>query len=95
MSAGKFDFSHNVRKPVICKSVNVKTLNVSKSMSSCNVPNQIVLIKNSVSYHTKPLSVGKSDFFRNVSKPIIRDSVVANLSKRARKRYFNDVHILL
>ena len=58
-------------------------------MSSCNVPNQNVLIKNSVSYHTKPLSVGKSDFSRNVSKPIIHDSVVANLSKRARKRSCN------
>ena len=61
VSVGKFDFSHNVRKPVICKSSHVKTLNVSKSIS-CNVPNQNVLIVNSISYHTKPLSVGKSDF---------------------------------
>ena len=58
-------------------------------MSSCNVRNRNVLIVNSISHHTKPLSVGKSDCSRNVSKPVIRESVVVNLSKRARKRSCN------
>ena len=40
-------------------------------MSSCNVRNRNVLIVNSISHHTKPLSVGKSDCSRNVSKPVM------------------------
>ena len=47
----------------------VKPLNVSKSMISYNVRNRHVHIVNSISHHTKPLSVGKSDCSRNVSKP--------------------------
>ena len=39
LSVGKSDCSHNVSKPVICKSSHVKPLKVSKSMSSCNVCN--------------------------------------------------------
>ena len=58
-------------------------------MSSCNVRNRNVHIVNSVSHHTKPFSVGKSDCSRNVSKPVIHKSVVVNLSKRARKQSFN------
>ena len=54
-------------------------------MSSFNVRNQKVLIANSISHHTKLLSVGKSDCSRNVSKPVICESVVVNLSKRACK----------
>ena len=69
-------------------SQHVKPLNVSKSMSFCNVRNRNVHIVNSVSHHTKPFSVGKSDCSRNVSKPVINKSVVVNLSKRARKQSF-------
>ena len=58
-------------------------------MSSCNVCNQNVLIVNIISHHTKPLSVGKSDCSRNVSKPVICESVVMNLSKCACKRSCN------
>ena len=58
-------------------------------MSSCNVRNRNVHIVNSVSHHTKPFSVGKSDCSRNVSKPLIHKSVVANLNKRAHKQSFN------
>ena len=57
-------------------------------MSFCNVRNRNVHIVNSVSHHTKPFSVGKSDCSRNVSKPVIHKSVVVNLSKRARKQSF-------
>ena len=42
LSADKSDCSHNVSKPVICKSLRVKplnVLNVSKCVSSCNVCN--------------------------------------------------------
>ena len=46
-------------------------LNVSKSMSSSNVRNRNVCVVNSISHHTKPLSVGKSDCSCNVSKPVI------------------------
>ena len=67
-------------------SQHVNPLYVSKSISSCNVRNRNVYIVNSISHHTKPLSVGKSDCSRNGSKPVIRDSAVVNLSKRARKR---------
>ena len=55
-------------------------------MSSCNVRNQNIRIVNSFSHHTKSLSVGKSDCSRDVSKPVIHESIVANLSKRPRKR---------
>ena len=58
-------------------------------MSSCNVCNRNVRIVNSISHHTKLLSVGKSDCSRNVSKPVIHESVVVNLSKSACKRCFN------
>ena len=102
MSVRKSDCSRNVSKLVICKSLHVTPLKVSKSMSPYNVRNRNVHIVNSISHHTKPLSVGKSDCSGNVSKPVIRESVVVNLSKRARKRSFNvsnfnfdDVHILL
>ena len=88
-SVGKSDCSRNVSKPVICKSLHVKLLKVSKSMSSCNVRNRNVHIVNTISHHTKPLSVSKSDCSRDVSKPVIRDSVVVNISKSARKRSFN------
>ena len=44
-------------------------------MSSCNVPNQNVHIVNSISHHTKPLSVGKSDCLCNVSKSVIKQIV--------------------
>ena len=44
-------------------------------MSSCNVGNRNVHIVNSISHHTKPLSVGKSDCSRNVSKPVICKSL--------------------
>ena len=47
----------------------VKPLNVSKSMISCNVRNRHVHLVNSISHHTKLLSVGKSDCSPNVSKP--------------------------
>ena len=70
-------------------SQHIKPLNVSKSMRSCNERNRNVQIVNSISHHTKPLRVGKSDCSHNVSKPVIRESVVVNLSKRVRKRYFN------
>ena len=88
-SVAKHDFSHNVNKPVICKSLHVEPLNVSKSMSYCNVRNQNVHIVNCVSHHTKPLSVGKSDCSCNVGKPVICESVVVNLSKCAFKRSFD------
>ena len=82
-----------VSKSNICNasivSQHVKPLNVGKSMSSCNVRNRNVHIVNSISHHTKPLSVGKSDCSRNVSKPVIRESVVVNISNSARKRSFN------
>ena len=58
-------------------------------MSSCNVCNRNVRIVNSNSHHTKLLSVGKSDCSRNVSKPVIHESVVVNISKSACKRCFN------
>ena len=82
-----------VSKSNICNasivSQHVKQLNVSKSMSSCNVRYRNVHIVNSISPHTKPLSVDKSDCSRNVCKPIICESVVVNLSKRALKRSFD------
>ena len=40
-------------------------------MIFCNVHNRNVHIKNSVSHHTKPFSVAKSDCSCNVSKPVI------------------------
>ena len=40
-------------------------------MNSCNVCGRNVHTVNSTSHHTKPLSVGKSDCFCNVSKPVI------------------------
>ena len=89
MSVGKSDCSRNVSKPVICKFLHVRPLNVSKSMSSCNVRIRNVLIVNSISHHTKPLSIGKSDCSRSVSKPVIRESVVVNFSNCARKRSCN------
>ena len=58
-------------------------------MSSCNVRIRNVLIVNSISHHAKPLSVGKSDCSRSVSKPVIRESVVVNFSNCARKRSCN------
>ena len=67
----------------------VKPLNVSKSINSCNVRNQNVHIVNSISNHTKPLSVSKSDCARDVSKPVIRESIVMNISNSACKRSFN------
>ena len=70
-------------------SQHIKPLNVSKSMSSCNERNRNVQIVNSIGHHTKPLHVGKSDCSHNVSKSVIRESVVVNLSKRVRKRSFN------
>ena len=101
-SVSKFVESLTVSKPVcstiVSKSNNynssivsqhVKPLNVSKSMSSCNVRSRNVHIVNSINHHTKPLSIGKSDCSRNVSKPIIREFVVVNLSKRARERSFH------
>ena len=63
-------------------SQHVKPLNVSKSMSSCNVRNRNVHIVNSISHHTKTLSVGKSDCSRD-------ESVVVNVSNSVRKRSFN------
>ena len=39
-------------------------------MNSCNVRNRNVQIVNSISHHTKPLSVGKFDCSCNVSKPV-------------------------
>ena len=68
-----------VRKSNVCNSSivsqQVKPLNVSKSMSSCNVRSRNIHMVNSVSYHTKPLSDGKSDCSRNVSKPVICKSL--------------------
>ena len=58
-------------------------------MSSCNVRNRNVLIVNSISHHSKPLGVGKSDCSRNINKPVIRESAVVSLRKRARKRSCN------
>ena len=89
LSVGKSDCSRNVSKPVICKSLHVKTLKVSKYMSSCNVRSRNVHIVNSISHHTKPLSVGKSGCSRDVSKPVIRESVAVNISNSAHKRSFN------
>ena len=94
--------NHTINKPV-CSTIisksnisnvsnvsqHVKPLNNSKSMSSCNVRNRNVHIVNSVSHLVKPLSTGKSNCSRKVSKPVIRASVVVNLSKRARKQSFN------
>ena len=89
LCVGKSDCSRNVSKPVICKSLHVKPLKVSKSMGSCNAYNRNVHIVNIISHHTKPLSVGKSNCSPIVIKPVIRKSVVVDLSKRARKRSFN------
>ena len=89
LSDGKSDCSRNVSKPVICKSLHAKPLNVSKSTSSCNARNRNVLIVNSFSHHTKPLSVDKSDCSCNVSKPVIHEFVVVNLSKHVRKQSCN------
>ena len=89
LSVGKSNCSCNVTKPVICKSLHVKPLKVSKSMSSCNVRNRNVHIVNSISHHSKQLSVGKSDCSLDVSKPVIREYVVVNISNSARKRSFN------
>ena len=89
LSVGKSDCSSNVSKPVICKSLHVKPIKVSKSMSSSNVHNRNVHIVNSISHHTKPLSVGKSDCSLDVSKPVIRESVVVNISNSTCKRSFN------
>ena len=58
-------------------------------MGFCNVRNRNVQIANSISHHTKLLSVGKSDCSCDVSKPVIRESVVVNISNSARKRSFN------
>ena len=94
--------NHTINKPV-CSTIisksnisnvsnvsqHVKPSNNSKSMSSCNVRNRNVHIVNSVSHHVKPLSTGKSNCSRKVSKPVIRASVVVNLSKRACKQSFN------
>ena len=89
MSVGKSDSSRNVSKSVICKSLHVKPLKVSKSMSSCNVDIRNVHIVNSISHDIKPLSVSKSDCFRDARKPVIRESVVVKISNSARKRSFN------
>ena len=89
LNVGKSDCSCNVGKPVICNSLRVKLLKVSKSMSSSNVRNRNVHVVNSISHHTKPLSVSKSNCSRDVSKPGIRESVVVNISNSARKRSFN------
>ena len=70
-------------------SQNVKPLHVRKSTSSCYVRSLNVHIRNSISHHTKPLSVGKSDCSCDVSKRVVRESVVVNISKRARRRYFH------
>ena len=48
LSVAKSDCSRNVRKPVICKSLQVKPLNVSKSISSCNARSRNFLIVNSI-----------------------------------------------
>ena len=81
--------SHKAYKPVICKSLLVKSLNISKSTSSCNLRKRNLFIINSISHHTKPLSVGKSNCASNINKPVIRESVIANFSKLARKRSCN------
>ena len=67
----------------------MKSINVSKSASSCNLRNRNVFIINSISHHIEPLTVGKSDYSRNVKKPVIRESVIVNFSKSARKRSCN------
>ena len=67
----------------------VQKLKYERLCKATIVRNRNVHIVNSISRHTKPLSVGKSDCSRNVSKPVIRESVVVNLSKRARKRSCN------
>ena len=53
-------------------------------MSSCDVCNQNVRIVNSISCHTKPLNVRKSDCSCNISKPVICKSLYVkplNVSK--------------
>ena len=84
-----------VSKSNICNasiiSQHVNSLYVSKSMSSCNVCNRNVHTITSISHFTKPLSVGKSDCSRNVSKPVICESVVVNLSKHARKQFYTAI----
>ena len=67
----------------------VQKLKYERLCKATIVRNRNVHIVNSISRHTKPLSVGKSDCSRNVSKPVIRESVIVNLSKRARKRSCN------
>ena len=89
LSVGKSDCSRNVSKPVICKSLQAKPSEVCKSMSSCNVRNQNVHIVNSISDHTKPLSVGKSDCTRNVSKLVICKSLQAKPSEYAIKMFIS------
>ena len=74
MSVGKFDCSCNVSKPVICKSLQVRPLHVSKAMNSCNVRNRNVHITNCICHDTKTLNVGKSDCFCNASKPLNDDT---------------------
>ena len=69
LSVGKFDCSCNVSKPVICKSLQVRPLHVSKSMSSCNVRNRNVHITNSICHDTKTFNAGKFDCFCNARKP--------------------------
>ena len=62
-------------------------------MSSCNVCNQNVHIVNSISHHTKPLSVGKSDCSCNVSKPVICKSLNISVSRIINNhQVFNLVH---
>ena len=58
-------------------------------MNCCNIRNRNVYIVISISHHTKPLSVGKPECSRDVSKPVIRESVVVRISNSARKRSFN------
>ena len=72
LNVGKSECSHNVSKPVICKSLLVKPLKVNKSMSFCNVLNRNVHIINTVSHHAKPLNVGKFDCYRNIIVLVIR-----------------------
>ena len=62
-------------------------------MNSCNARNRSVHIVNSISHHTKPLSVGKSDCFCDVSKLVICKS--SNKSVRNivnNRQLFNPVH---
>ena len=61
-------------------------------MSSCNVRNRNVHIVNSISHHTKALSVGKSDSSCNVSKSVIYKSSKISVSKIINNRQvFNPV----